>query len=362
MLYQEVEFNMFKKIIKTCGMTFAITFVVLVSMYHSSCHISGEGITLVSEKTEIPKIKDIQVDGEKISVEFTGQVIIENSFAVEKKSDESSINAFLNSQNKIPVSFQVEQNKALFSVLKKTDGTKLYNLYSLARDKKGNSLSFAVPFYGKSENETRLFLSEISESYLKKEEIPEYIELYVSESGNLFGFELISASDGRHFELPACDVKKGEYVLVHLRKPDENCIDETDNRLSLSKGKASVNGVRDIWINNQDSVLNSTCEIVILNNKAKNRYEDCVVYCKSDYADENLEYKNKNIKTACEKLVEQNLWKSSLPKDAVWSEKRKSISFISRKNVRSAKEGMKSREEWEGTAKSKMTPGKPNQF
>ena len=170
----------------------------------------------------------------------------------------------------------------------------------------------------------------------------------------------------KFFSLPAVDVRKGEYILVHLRSPEneEQAVSELSDDLNLSKAKGSVSNARDIWIENYDSVLNSTADIVILNNKAKNQFIDCVMYCKRSYPEENSVWKNDNLNVAAQKCIDLNLWQGdAAPSSAVFSEQRESISYISRKNLSNFSSSVKianSRSVWEGTTKSKMTPGKPN--
>lgn len=348
--------------------TAGIMFLVFAGMYHSSCRITPEGITLVDDGEHSPKITDFSCNGKEIEVVFTKEVFIEDTFAVEADEKLSSIENFLNCDEKIQV-HQVQTDRAKtvkFLIDGETKIGKYYELYGCVKDKKGNTLSFTIPFLGENNNFPVIVISEVNESYSKKDCLYEYVELYAATSGNLFGLEIISASDGKVFSLPAVDVHKGEYILVHLRSPEneEQAVSELSDDLNLSKAKGSVSNARDIWIENYDSVLNSTADIVILNNKAKNQFIDCVMYCKRSYPEENSVWKNDNLNVAAQKCIDLNLWQGdATPSSAVFSEQRESISYISRKNLSnfsSSVQIVNSRSVWEGTTKSKMTPGKPN--
>lgn len=359
-----------KKYLKMIMASSGIAAVVLVCMYHSSCHITPEGIVLLTEDYTCPKIDEYKVDGSCIDVFFTKNVSPEQCFAVESSPDKklSSIENFLNAEIKFEVtpSFDEEKKCIHYKMKNNTEIGKNYELYAVVRDEKGSSLSFALPFLGENDHVPDIVISEINDGYSKKDGLFEYIELYAVTSGNLFGLELVSASDGKAFELPAAEVKKGEYILVHLRKDPENkqAVTETGADLNLSKARGSVYGARDIWIESSESALNSTAEIVLLKNKANNNLLDCILYCKKEYAETNDDWKTDSLKLASKQCIDSGLWQGDgKPSDSVYSKERKSISYISRKNISGITPDSQRHNDslsWTGTAKSKMTPGKKN--
>lgn len=361
-----------KKVSKTVLVSAAIVFFIIVCMYHSACHITPEGIVLLTEDYICPKIQDYCVEGAKITVRFTKPVNVEEAFAVEAGTDKNitSIENFLNAKKKIKSNYNVNHESCSvdFELTEETQIGKKYELYSVVRDEKGSSLSFALPFFGENDHFPEIIISEVNETYSAKDGVSEYIELFVLTSGNLFGLELISASDGREFELPEVEVNKGEYIVVHLRKnqDDTNAITELTKNLSESTAKGSVYGARDIWMDKSESALSSTAEIIILKNKAKNEVIDCLLYCKKEYADINENWKTEELQRAAQLCVSSGVWEGSgKPIDAVFSTERKSISYISRKNIALFTD--KSRPQnnsscWTGTPKSKMSPGRPNRW
>lgn len=356
-----------KSFFHSACVSLGIIVCVCAGMYHSSCRITPEGIVLVGGEESSPKITDFHVDGKDIEVCFSKEVFVEDMCAAEDNGEMSSIENFLTCENKIPVEHIPSEDccTVKFRINGETEIGKSYGLYSCVKDKRGNSLSFSVPFLGENTNFPVTVISEVSDSYSKKDFMYEYVELYTVTAGNLFGLELVSASDGKRFALPAVDVGKGEYIVVHLRKPDdEKAVSELSGNLNESKAPGSVRGARDIWIENQESVLNSSAEILILNNRAKSKFEDCVFYCKRSYAKENAAWKTDALAAASKQCAESGLWHGGIsPADAVFSEKRDATSFISRKNIpvtASPPNHQNSNSAWVGTPKSKSTPGKPN--
>lgn len=345
---------------------------VLACMYHTSCHITPEGIHLITNETESTKICSYTVENNNIDVEFTNNVEVEECFAIEVHEAETkftSIDQFMSSVKRIPVEWFEDPDDYVihYKLNEKTEIGKKYQMYSVVRERNGSSLSFAVPFNGENDHFPELVISEINEAYSKKENIPEYIELYAISSGNLFGLELITASDDRHFELPCIEVKKGEYIVVHLRKDpdDKTAITESGSDLTLSKSKGST-PARDIWMDNQQNVLNSSAEIVILNNKAKKKMMDCLMYCKKEYAEVNKNWKSEKLIEYSRLCSEAGLWSQNPnPESAVYSNQRKSISYISRTNINKFNGSDKIQNNaqcWTGTPKSKMTPGRANNW
>lgn len=86
--------------------------------------------------------------------------------------------------------------------------------------KSGNSLQeFSLNFKGVNSNPAKLFLNEYKPmGTTKKVLTPEFIELIVTEAGNLSDFKLCSVGSKKNLDyvFPACDVEKGEIIVVHL--------------------------------------------------------------------------------------------------------------------------------------------------
>lgn len=354
--------------IKSILISLLIFFITFVSVYHSSCQLTSEGIIFVSQEEESPKIIDFKFDNQNIIIDFSKKVKVIESFVVES-SDEKSIESFLNNGEKIQVKSEesLENNSVNLLICSKTEIGKKYELYCQAIDLFGNSMSFTIPFYGYNNNFPTIVISEVSDYYSGKDSSVEYIELYAMTSGNLFGLELITANNQQVYSLPCANVNAGEYIVVHLRTIDKNLsISELGMDLSLSKAIDSVDGKRDIWIESSESALSPSADIVILNNYQKSKFIDCIIYSKQEYALENDTWKNEKLSEFANKCVEQKVWNSGVsPKDSVYSMDRKTINYISRKNIEHMdKDNMPENNSsvWIGTTKKNRTPGYKNKW
>lgn len=354
-------------ILRKLGLSFAVVFLVAVCMYHSSCQITPEGITLVSDSASSVRILDYTIDNGTIEIKFSKEVSVSKVFAVESDESKTSIENFLQTEEKMAVNFTSNDDgkDVVFEVSEKTQIGKSYALFASVKDPNGNSLSFTIPFYGENKNFPVVVISEISDKYDKASHKTEFIELYCVTSGNLFGLELYTSSDERSFRLPCVEVSKGEYVLVHLRKTDEEglCVSELGDNLNLSTAISSVSGVRDIWIDSEESAINGTAEIVLLKNKARSVIVDCVMICARDYQKENANWKSEKLINTAAICKEQKLWGGEcLPSDAVWSNDRNSTSFISRTDCARLQGTVTetSRDNWKCHTAAGSTPGRPN--
>ncbi|MBQ0162146.1 MAG: hypothetical protein KBS84_03165 [Treponema sp.] len=359
--------KIFAEFARKLGLSFAVVFLVAVCMYHSSCQITPEGITLVGDGATSVRITDYNIDAGTIEVKFSKDVSVSKAFAVESDESKTSIENFLETEQKMTVDFNNEADKkdVVFEVKDKTQIGKCYALFASVKDPAGNSLSFTIPFYGENKNFPVVVISEISDNYEKAKHKVEFIELYCVTSGNFFGLELYTASDERSFRLPCVEVSKGEYVVVHLRKTDEEgmCISELGDNLNLSTATGSVSGARDIWIDSEESALSGTAEIVLLKNKARSVIVDCVMYCTRDYQEENSNWKSEKLINIAELCKQNSLWGGNcLPQDAVWSTERKSTSFISRTDCARLTGTVTptSRTNWKCHTATSSTPGRPN--
>ncbi|MCQ2611143.1 MAG: hypothetical protein MJ169_05285 [Treponema sp.] len=353
-------------LLKSLGIAIVIVSLLFISIYHTSCRITQEGIKIIQADTDCAKIKNVETQNDGIIIDFSRKVEVQTVFAVVSDESVTSIENFLSSTKKIKVNVismdsTADQDKLKFVMEEKTQAGIKYELFAVVKDSNGNTLTFTIPFFGMCENLAGAVLSEISESYSKKDGISEYIELFITKDGNLFGLELYTAADNRKYSLPLCEVKKGEYVVVHLRSEYENCISETENDLNASKAKGSVTKSRDIWCEGNSAALSSTADIVLLKNKFNQQIIDCVMYCRKDYA-LNEDWKSASLIKARDECIKQNIWsKNCVPADAVYSRERKSIGYLSRTDIASLK-FKTSASAWRGTAKSRQTPGRPNRF
>lgn len=181
-------------------------------------------------------------------------------------------------------------------------------------DSSGNSLTWSIPFLGFNSNPAKFVITEIRNAYGQKKSggetvhRSEFVELYVLKSGNLSGFEILSASDGdkKKFAFPAAEVQAGEIITVHMRKivsdgaDGEGMISETGSDLTVSTHEDSSDGARDFWSENSSAVF-ADSDIVYVLDSADGKILEAVLFAKSG-----AEW-NAKISSVAEKIPEE-IW------------------------------------------------------
>jgi hypothetical protein len=92
---------------------------------------------------------------------------------------------------------------------------------------------------------------QINEIYTEyKSQIAEFIEFKMLSAGNLGGLRVFIASNVNKpvFEFKPVGVKKGDYVVLHLRTLGTECKDEYGEDLNESGGTDSSSTARDFWV------------------------------------------------------------------------------------------------------------------
>jgi len=121
----------------------------------------------------------------------------------------------------------------------------------LAEDEKRNSINVLFSFRSRNNRMPSLIINELCTEYSNPK--TEFIELKMLSAGNLGALRVIilgnsNASKQTIYEFKPVEVKKNDYVVLHLRTVEENCIDEYGVRLDESGGKNASSTARDFWI------------------------------------------------------------------------------------------------------------------
>ncbi len=257
----------------------ALTAVVSVCACPFSCKMSEQGVSVVKEDYESPKIESFSVTGESsLRMVFSGDVAV----------SDCALKPFI----------QLEDT----TVEKSDDGTGVcicdftfadtftagteYCFAGEATDSVGNTLTFSYPFTGFNKKIPNLIISEVHPKYgsstVKGEKVygEEFIELCAMTAGNLAGLELLSVNDGenRAYALPALEVAAGEVIIVHMRQYGETWANEMGDDLSLSVSKYSVNGVRDLWVDGTKASLGDEEDVILLRNRNDGAVLDALCY------------------------------------------------------------------------------------
>jgi hypothetical protein len=127
-----------------------------------------------------------------------------------------------------------------------------YEVAGEVEDLKGNRTRFVLSFVGFNARPARLSCSEVQTGKNSSTKAPhrDYVEFFVDEAGDLGGIELFWTSTVKlmTWRFPACEVKAGDYVVVHLAPEGTAAeLDETGTNLAASGGVDSSPGGRDFW-------------------------------------------------------------------------------------------------------------------
>ncbi|GMO30384.1 MAG: hypothetical protein Pg6A_19370 [Termitinemataceae bacterium] len=177
----------------------------------------------------------------------------------------------------------------------------------LVEDSEGNSLGVLVPFRTRNDRVPKFIINEIRVEYSKPRS--EFIELKMQNDGNLGALRLFVTSavaDTPVYEFPPVEVKRGDYVLLHLRTlATDNAVDELENNLALaSAGKEadSPRTVRDLWVHTDKKLVHKTDVIYIVDQ------DDVVVDGIVIAENANAWKKNNAFTKAAELLAKQRKW------------------------------------------------------
>jgi hypothetical protein len=246
----------------------------------------------------------------------------------------------------------------------KPESGKLIITDLIAEDEKKNTINVLVTFRARNNRMPDLVINEIctetggSATAGKKEE---FIEFKTKSAGNLGAMRLVingntTAAKKTVYEFSPVEVKKDEYIVLHLRTHNQSSKDEYTNNLDESVGVTASPTGRDFWMPGDTKLIHKTAMIYVLDQD--DRVIDAVILSENP---DNWWTKDYFAETA-EFLFDSGAWKSpdgSLcgPKDAVSSAGTTNTRTICRDetvvNSNTAKD-------WYITVSSGTTPGKPN--
>jgi len=245
----------------------------------------------------------------------------------------------------------------------KTESGKLINANLLAEDAKKNTLNVLVSFRSRNDRMPKLLINEIctenaSAAAGKKEE---FIEFKTKSAGNLGAMRVVinsnsTAAKQTVYEFSPVEVKKNEYIVLHLRTYNLESKDEYTGNLDESTGINATPTARDFWIPGETRLLHKTAMIYVLDQD--DNVIDAVILSENQ---ENWWTKDYFAETA-EFLFKKEAWKAAdgnicSPQDAVASAKATNTRTICRDET---VEDSNSAKDWYITDTSNATVGKPN--
>jgi hypothetical protein len=176
----------------------------------------------------------------------------------------------------------------------------------LAEDEYRNIVNELVTFRTRNNYVPALQINELRTEY-KKPQV-EYIEFKMLSDGNLGALRVFAASNDKApmiYEFGPVTVKKDDYVVLHLRTPEESCKDEFGESLIESGGTDSCSTARDFWIRGSTEFLRKTDAVYVLDQN--DNVLDAVMFA----VDTNSWLKKTYFSETAKFLFDQGAWKSA---------------------------------------------------
>lgn len=274
--------------------TVVLTAVVLLAVIPFSCRLTEEGVRISGGDYVAPSIETVEVvDSSTVRMDFSEPVKITSVVASKVIKDVSdspehsgtqelslSIKAASGGMGRVPVEANVSEDGLCVNFLfeNECEVGQAYEILGVVEDKTGNTLTFCIPFTGFNSRVPQVIITEVQIKYSKGK--GEFVELFVLKDGNLGGLEILSGVDGeeKKYELPPIEVSKGETVLVHMRKVDDDCVNEIGENLSEATASYSVKNIRDLWSDNTSARFNDSSDVIVLRNGLSGQILDAMMY------------------------------------------------------------------------------------
>ena len=314
--------------------------VVVLSFFTGiSCTLNPQGIHILNGDYTSPKLLSFDLLSENsASVRFSRSIIL----------DEIQVE---NLTSKTNVDIEATDNgNGVWQIIftENMDCANFYTLEGNVKDAHGNSLYFKNKFQGYNSRVPQLQLNEIRTELSKPK--CEFIELLILSDGNLAGMQIITASDGeeKSIILPPAEVKKGEFVVIHMRKLEEDCVNELDENTLISGGTESGTH-RDLWIDNTSARI-AKSDIIIVKDRFDGNIVDALIFRESSCQNWKNEYMNK----CAQEVFQSGIWQGKDEESAVCSDGLTVTRTLCRKD------DSHSPNSWIVVATGKHSPGKEN--
>jgi hypothetical protein len=159
------------------------------------------------------------------------------------------------------------------------------------------------------------------------------------------------------YEFAPVEISAGEFVVLHLRKMEEGCVDEYNDNLSESGGADSSPKARDFWVPGTSSLINKAMGFVYVLDQ-DDKVLDAIMHSENPASWWTKDY----LAEAAEFLFLQDAWKSADggicgPTDAIRSAGTTNTRTICRDETL---ENTGTAADWYITATSSATPGNEN--
>ena len=150
------------------------------------------------------------------------------------------------------------------------------NVDILVENENRNTLNVLVPLRAKNDRVPKLMINEIrtegdSVTNAAKAKV-EFVEFIALTSGNLGALQFYCAGNSITkpvYEFPPAEIKAGEFIVLHLRTPSPDCIDETGDNLALSGGNEALPSARDFWVPGSSKLIHKDDVLYLMDQDEK---------------------------------------------------------------------------------------------
>jgi len=292
--------------------TIGLCLIMLLAIFPVSCRVTVSGLEIIGADCKVPVLEKYEIlDTSRISMTFSDKVTL-LSAGVTKENDTDD-----EEESRINMDYEVSDDgkTVLVHLAKDTKIGTPYIFTGEVETPRGSSLTFSYRFTGFNNSIPALVLTEIMDetrSWTKDKinhKVYEFIEFYALSDGNLSGLRVTSLNDGdtKAYSFPPVDVKAGDFITLHFRKstfnPDE-CLDETNSDITFSKGEGSSDQAWDFWVDNTESRLGLSQDIILLENINSSTVLQALLYSK----EEKTEWSKDSFTDAASRCIENGLW------------------------------------------------------
>lgn len=299
------------EILKYFLLAAAIVAGALFCVCHSSCQLTSQGIQALGAE-DSPKIVGVSVlNSKSVKIDFSKEVSGQTGL-VSKLQEGQKASLDVIAQNPIQAKANsFGDGKSLLYIFDQSARLgERYQLFSQISDKRGNTLTFAIPFDGFNESVPLCKMIEVqAESRSAKNESAEspYVIIQALQDGNLFGIDLYCAQNKAVYQLPAVEAKAGDKIVLHLKHtafPDA-CVSELESDLNLAKSGRAKAIWRDIYFDIGPKGISASNDALFLRNRNTGKLMDALTY----YTVKNGKT-TWNLGTEIQKAIDKGAWSS----------------------------------------------------
>jgi hypothetical protein len=220
----------------------------------------------------------------------------------------------------------------------------------LAEDEKRNSINVLLTFRARNNRMPNLIINEINTEFSNPR--TEFIEFKMESAGNLGAMRVVmigntNATRYTVYEFSPVEVKKDEFVVLHLRTIEDSKRNEYGSNLSESGGANSSPTARDFWIPGSTKLIHKTSIIYVLDQ------DDNILTAVMLSETPTLPWPREHLENAANLLLDNGAWFGSAIPTAGSTATRTICRDETVPNTNSAAD-------WYITATRGATPGGPN--